>query len=383
MAAPPAPSWRPPPVVLKVTAWAGCLLVVGAAGWLVLHVLSLLTLVLFPLIVTTFLTRVLAPPSQWLRRRGWRPAPAAAASVVGFLLLIGAAGAAVAPAMISEFRGLGDAISQGTVDVEDWLVEDSGFDITRKDIADAKDDARDRAGRLLRNNEDQILSSARLVLTALAGLALSLLLTFFALKDGPETLEAAHRRVPEHRRREVGVVAEAAWSGLGGYLRGAALLGVVEALIIGGTLAILGDGLVLPVMLLTFLAAFVPLVGAVGAGIVAVLVALASGGLADAVIVGVVALLVQQFDNDLLAPWIYGKALELHPVVILLAITTGTAAFGVVGTFLAVPLTAVVLTSVKALREERAASDSDDDGGEAAAVGPGDAAPPGPAPEGA
>ncbi len=350
MAAPPT-SWRPPPLVLKVSAWAACLLVIGAASWLVLHVLSLLSLVLFPLVVTTFLTRILAPPSQWLRARGWRPAPAAAAAVLGFLLLLGGSGAAIAPATISEFRGLGDALSDGLTDVEDWLVEDSGLDITREDIRTAKDDARDRAGRILRDNEDQLLSSARLVLTGLAGLALALLLTFFALKDGPAAVERVHGKVPEHRRPEVEVVARAAWTGLGGYLRGAALLGLLEALIIGGTLAILGDDLVLPVMLLTFLAAFVPLLGATAAGIVAVLVALASGGLADAVIVGVVAVLVQQFDSDVLAPWIYGKALEMHPVVILLAITTGTAAFGVVGTFLAVPLTAVVLTSIRDLRE--------------------------------
>ena len=101
--------------------------------------------------------------------------------------------------------------------------------------------------------------------------------------------------------------------------------------------------------------------GAVAAGVIAVLVTLAAGGVVPALIVGVVALLVQQLDNDLLAPWIYGKSLELHPVVVLLAIATGTALFGFAGTVLAVPVTATVLTSIAALRDD--GGGAPDDGG--------------------
>lgn len=353
MATPAPPSWRPSPLVLKATAYAGCALVLATAAWLVVQIIGALALVVFPLVVTAFLTRILAVPSQWLRRRGWRPAPAAVASIFGFLLLIALLGVSIAEPMISEFRDLGDALADGLTEVEDWVVDDSGLDITRTDVKDAKDDIGDRVDQALRDSSEQIFSGARLALTGLAGLILSLILTFFALKDGPDAVERVHRGLPEARRRDVEIVARASWDSLGGYLRGASLLGVVEALIIGGAMALLGTGLVLPVMLLTFAAAFVPLVGATVAGAVAVLVTLATGGVTQALIVGVVAVLVQQFDNDLLAPWIYGKALALHPVTILLAITTGTAAFGFVGTVLAVPLTAVVTTSFKALREAR------------------------------
>ena len=115
-------------------------------------------------------------------------------------------------------------------------------------------------------------------------------------------------------------------------------------------MALTGAHLALPVALLTFAAAFVPLVGATVAGVIAVLVTLASAGLSAALVVGLVALLVQQFDNELLAPWIYGKALSLHPVIILLSITAGTALFGVVGTLLAVPVTAIAMDAVSILR---------------------------------
>jgi predicted PurR-regulated permease PerM len=92
--------------------------------------------------------------------------------------------------------------------------------------------------------------------------------------------------------------------------------------------------------------AFIPFAGAIVAGALAVLVTLATSGTGGALIILVVAVLVQQFDNELLAPWIYGKALDMHPVAVLLAITAGGALFGLAGAFLAVPVTALVVNVV-------------------------------------
>src|SRR3546814_3868656 len=92
------------------------------------------------------------------------------------------------------------------------------------------------------------------------------------------------------------------------------LLGLVEGAAIGITLALVGAELAWPVALLTFVAAFVPIVGAVLAGVVAILVALATAELGGAIVVAIVALVVQQLDNDLLAPVVYGRALQMHPV---------------------------------------------------------------------
>jgi predicted PurR-regulated permease PerM len=115
-------------------------------------------------------------------------------------------------------------------------------------------------------------------------------------------------------------------------------------------------------MLLTFIAAFVPFVGAVFAGVIAALVALATASPTAALIVAVVALLVQQFDNDLIAPLVYGRAVKLHPLVVLLSITAGGALFGFPGTFLAVPVTAVamaMLRETRAVRQELAGAAAD------------------------
>lgn len=354
--------WRPHPLVLRVTAYAGCLVIVGAATWLVLIVLGQLALVLFPIGVAAFLTRILIAPNDWLRRRGWRPAPAAATTLLGFLVIIGGFVAVIAPPMVDEFANLGPTLEEGMGEIEDWLVEDTSLDITQDDIDEAKDDIAARARTFVEDSQSEIAAGARLALSGLAGLVLSLVLTFFALKDGSTCQRWALSLLPRRRHHQATTAARAAWGSLGGYIRGAALLGLVEAIAIGATVALVGGSLVLPVMVLTFAAAFVPLVGATVAGIIAVLVTLASAGLAEAAIVAVVAVLVQQFDNDLLAPWIYGKALSLHPVVILLSITTGTALFGFVGTVTAVPLTAIVLSAVSAVRaadrsDEEAAPD--------------------------
>src|SRR3546814_935330 len=130
------------------------------------------------------------------------------------------------------------------------------------------------------------------------------------------------------------------------------LLGLVEGAAIGITLALVGAELAWPVALLTFVAAFVPIAGAVLAGVVAILVALATAELGAAIVVAIVALVVQQRDNDLLAPVVYGRALQMHPLIILFAVVSGGALFGMAGTVLAVPVTAVALNVVAEARRE-------------------------------
>lgn len=348
----PRPPWYPHPTVLRATAYAACFVVAGVATWMVLQVLGRLALVLFPLAVALFATRALSIPAGWLRRRGWRPAPAAAATMVAALLVVAAVIGLIAPPMVEEFSNLGPTLDEGIGEVEDWLVEDSPWDLTRQEVEDAEDDIVQRGRDALESSEEQVTKGARTAVSGLAGLLLALILTFFALKDGPRFVQWVDGRLPAHRRDDVHAVAQASWAAIGGYLRGAALLGLVEAVVIGAAMWIMGAGLVIPVMILTFAAAFVPIVGATVAGVIAVLVTLAAGGLVPALVVGVVAILVQQLDNDLLAPWIYGKSLELHPAVILLAIAAGTALFGFAGTVLAVPVTATVISSIGALRGE-------------------------------
>lgn len=359
------PDWAPHPLLVRAAATAACIVVIGAATWMVVAVLDLLALVLFPLVITLFVSRILAPPAAWMRERGLSPGAAAGATLGGALLLLAGMVALIAPPLVEEFRDLGPTLDEGISEIEDWLVEESSFDVSRADVEDAKEAATEKARDALENSQDQVARGARLTVAGAAGLILALVLSLFVLKDGERFVTWVDGHVPPRRRPEVRVAARASWRALGGYLRGAAILGVVEAVVIGAAMALTGTGLVIPVMLLTFAAAFVPIVGAIVAGVIAVLVTLAAGGLVPALIVAVVVIVVQQLDSDLLAPWIYGKALELHPVAVLLAITTGTALFGFAGTVLAVPATAAAVTSVLAVR---ALSDPDEDDPTAAAA---------------
>lgn len=341
------------PTIAKLAAYCWRLLVIGAAVVATLWLLGKLRVVLFPIVLALFLTRVLVSPAMWLRRRGWHPLLATWTVLVGFLAALALTGVLIVPALVDEFRSLGPTLEDAVDDVSRWLVEDSPFDLTEKDVDDARERIADRFRSSVRASDGAVVKGAVLVVEGLAGVLLAFVLTVFALKDGPRFQRWVISLTPGPRREEVRAMAAAAWDALGGYLRSAALLGLIEAVIIGLAVQLAGGDLVIPVMVVTFLAAFVPLVGAVVAGAIAVLVTLATGGIGGALAVLIVAVVVQQLDNDLLAPFIYGHGLQLHPAIILLAIATGSALFGFAGTFLAVPVTAVVISSVSARRRLR------------------------------
>jgi predicted PurR-regulated permease PerM len=338
------------PVVDRLAAYSWRLLViaaaVGGAGW----VAGQIWVAFVPLVVALFLSRILAAPTGWLRSRGLPAAVAAALAVVGFLLLLGGVSAGIGMAVANEFDDLGPTVSQAVDDLERWVVEDSPFDVDRADIDRFRKEAGQRIGDSLRASSGALAEGATVAAEVVLGLVLGLIVTFFALKDGDHFLAWAKRQFPEARRDLVARLAARSWRTLGGYLRGAALLGLVEGAAIAIALTLVGAELVIPMALVTFLAAFVPVVGAIVAGVLAVLVALATAGGAGAAIVAVVALVIQQIDNDVLAPVVYGKALELHPVVVLLAILAGGSAFGIVGSFLAVPVVAVAVNAAAEAR---------------------------------
>lgn len=335
----------------RLAAYSWRLLVIAGAAGGALWIMGQIWVAFVPLVVALFLARILAGPTGWLRGKGFPAGLAAAAALVGFLVLLGGIGTGIGVAMSNSFDDLGPTVSKAVDDVERWLVEDSPFEIDQAELDRFRREAGQRIGDSVRASGGALAEGAAVAAEVILGLILGLIVTFFALKDSDHFLDWARRRFPEERRELVARLAARSWRTLGGYLRGAALLGFVEGIAIGVSLALVGAELALPMALVTFLAAFVPVVGAIVAGVLAVLVALATAGGAAALVVAVVALVVQQLDNDVLAPLVYGRALELHPVVVLLAILAGGSAFGLIGSFLAVPVVAV---AVNAAAEARA-----------------------------
>jgi predicted PurR-regulated permease PerM len=331
------------PIVERLAAYSWRLIVIGIVLLASLWLVQRLSPVLIPVVIALFLTRFLAPVSNWLRARRWRPGLAALATMLAFFVLVAGAAAVIVPSVVDDADSLGPTLTEALDDMEDWLVEDSPFDVSRESVDRLRANAGQRLVDLFRSYDGAVVDGATLLAEAVAGLFIALLVTFFMLRDGDRAMAWTYERAGPGRDERIRRGAEAAWWTLGGYLRGAAILGLLESIVIGFTLFVAGGRLVGPVALLTFFAAFVPIVGAIAAGVVAVLVGLVTGGLGTGIVVGIVALVMQQLDNDLLAPIVYGRALRLHPVVVLLSVVAGGALFGIAGTILAVPVVAVAV----------------------------------------
>lgn len=213
-----------------------------------------------------------------------------------------------------------------------------------------EDRLREQLGRNAGTIVSGVVAGASAAVEGLAALFLTLTLLFFFVKDGERLSRAAISAFPRSVHDKVSGAASAVWQTLTGYVRGVAVIGVVNSVAIGLALLLLGVPLVGPLMLITFLGAFFPLIGAVVSGALAVLVALVAGGPIDALILAAVVLAVQQLEGDLVAPLVFSKAVDLHPVAVLLSITAGALLAGVVGAFLAVPFTASVAAGTKVLR---------------------------------
>lgn len=333
----------------RAAAYAWRLIVIGVVVLAALWVLRELRVVAFPVVVALFVARALSPVAGFLERHRWRRGLAAMASMVLFFAVIGGLLTLATRAFADELRTIRPTISEGFDDLEDWLVEDSPWDVSRSDIDDVRRRSGERFDSLVASSDGSLTSGAVVAGEVVTGAFLAVVLTFFMIRDGRRLADWVSSKAGTRRRQRIDRAMSAAWSTLAGYLRGAAALGVVESIAIGIALLASGASLVAPVMIITFLAAFIPIVGAIGAGLVAVLVALVTGGIGSAVVVALVAVVVQQFDNELLAPLIYSRALNLHPVVILVSVVAGGALFGLAGTVLAVPAVAVATSSGRAL----------------------------------
>jgi predicted PurR-regulated permease PerM len=333
--------------------WTWRLLLLAAGAVLLVRALADLRLVVVPVIVALFLTTLLLPPTQWLRERGVPSAIAAAATlltglgvVVGVFVLIG-------PEVASEFDDLGRQVRAGAEQLIDWIGEGP--------LALARDDIQQALQTLLEQGQASagtigggLVSGAILLLELAAGLLVALVLTFFFLKDGRRMWEWFLGLFDSPaNRRDAHELGDRVWVTMTSYVRGLVVVALFDAVFIGIALWIIGVPLVLPLAVLTFFGAFIPIVGAVAAGAAAALVALVTGGLQDAVLVVAATVVIQQIESEALYPVVVGRALQLHPVPILLAVTAGGVLYGIGGAALAAPLLATVVTAASFARERK------------------------------
>ena len=345
------------PSLLAVAAgYSWRILIVLLLAWVVVQVLIKLRLVVLPVIAALFVTALLGPLAQKLKAKGWPPVLATWTVMLGTILIFAGVVGAVAPSVGDELDDVGSSAKEGFEDVIDYLAE-SPLKLSEADV----DRYLDQAVEEVSANRDKItagvLSGAAKAVELITEFFLTLVLIFFFVKDGPQMFSWFEAQFPRRNRRHVRAIGERAWAAIGGYLRGTAIIALVDAILIGLTLLFVGVPLVIPLAVLTFFGAFFPLIGAVAAGVVAALVALVTSGPFDALIVVGAILVIQQIEGDVLQPIVMGKSVRLHPVVILLALTAGGVTAGLVGAFIAVPVAAVAASIgnyiKKVNREER------------------------------
>jgi predicted PurR-regulated permease PerM len=316
-------------------AWAvvGVLLVLLALA----KVVAAVSLVVTAFVLALFPAAVLAPAATWLKARG---VPAALAAL---LLVVGLVGSVVAmvrllvPRFAAELPDLADTASQGLQTLRQWL-EDSALPVDLRQVEDAARRAVEQvaSGDLVGRG----LDAAMVVVDVVTGTVLALVVLFFVLKDGERLWVGVADLLPERARAHADAVARRVWWTLGAYLRGQLLVALFDAVFIGLGLWLLGVPLPLSLAVLVLIGALFPIVGAFVSGLLAVLVALAANGLTTALLVLLLIVAVQQVEGNLLQPIILSKVIALHPLLIILSITAGALALGVLGAFLAVPLTA-------------------------------------------
>jgi putative heme transporter len=333
-----------PPALRRLAAWSWRLLVILTAAGLVLYLLILLKVIVVPVIVALFLATLLVPMVSWLERRGWRHLPAVVAVFIGTVLLLAAIVAGFIPLIGNELDDLRQRADEGVEEVQRFIAS-RPFGLTEEEINRYLEQARERFTENSTGLTRSAVAGVTLVGEVITGLILALFLTFFFVKDSQRFTRWILDFVGPARAGHLREVGRRSATAVSGYLRGQASVGAVDAVFIGIGLAILGVPLVVPLAFLTFVAAFLPLVGAVVAGALAALVALVTKGLTTALIVVGITLLVQQLEGHLLAPLLLGRAVALHPVVIILALAAGSILGGIIGAFLAVPI-AAVLTAV-------------------------------------
>ena len=349
------PEGRPllPTWLRRVVAYGLALLVGVAVCWVAGALLLHLWLVSATLAVAVLVAALLWPFVGRLRRLGVLPAVAA---LVPLLLLVSALagfGLLVWIRVNGQVGALAPSLTEGIDSIRAWLTQ-GPLHLDGSQV----DELRDQAVGFVYDALPSPVAGARTALNALAMAALAVFTVFFLLKDGPAMWRWFLERAPQRHRDRLDGAGGVAWHTLQNYVMGVAAVALVDAALIGTALFLLDVPLWLSLTLLTFVGAFVPILGATVSGVVAVLVTLVTNGATDAAVVLAAVLAVQQVEGNLLQPLVMGRALHLHPVVVLVSVTCGTLLLGVPGAVLAVPLVAVCYQVAEHLRTAPASAAS-------------------------
>jgi putative heme transporter len=316
------------------------MLVLVVVAWVIVHALLAVKVAVLAVLVALILAAAVRPPVAWLERRGWGSTLAAATVFTALLMVLGGVVTIVVFGIRGGWQDLEVAATSGWQQLQDLV---HGGPLPLPVDPDALNAALAQVGTYLTSaagwgNAVTGLSVASEVIT---GTVLMVIVLFFFLKDGPRLWTFVLRWFRGETRAKLAESGDRTVGILGGYTRGVALIATIDAVFIGAGLFFVGVPLVIPLTVIVFVTAFVPIVGALIAGALAALVALVSKGLVAALAVIGIVFVVNHLEGYFLQPVVMGRTLSLHGLVILLALSAGSILGGVAGAVLAVPLTAV------------------------------------------
>jgi predicted PurR-regulated permease PerM len=318
------------------------LLVGGALVWLLRQV----SFLIIPVMVAALLAGLLSPVTSLLRRRGLPGGLAVAATVLGFIGLIAGSLALVGRQLLIGFGELWSQALEGVKQVQDWLSA-GPLHLTAAQIDQYVKEATDA----LQNNSSSILSGALSFGNTAghfaAGMLLALFILIFFLLEGDRIWAFLVRLLPRKARAAAFGAGRKGWSSMVSYARIQMFVAMVDAVGIGVGAAIIGVPLALPLGVLVFIGSFIPVVGALVTGVIAVLLALVANGPVNALIMLGIVLLVQQLESHILQPLVMGKAVALHPVAVILSVAAGSYLAGIPGALFSVPILAVSNSAIR------------------------------------
>ncbi|MDE3723202.1 AI-2E family transporter [Nocardiopsis sp. N85] len=342
------------------------MLLIGVVAGLLIYALVYLSVVTLPVILAVFITALLMPLANWLRRKGLGRGSSTTISIFVALIVFGGVLTMIIMPAAQGSEALVESITDGIEELQNLQLP-FGLSAEVFDFDDALADATRQITALIEENSSQLISGAwtagAAVLSILIGIVLIIALTVYFVHSGDLLTEWLLTLLPWRSRPGLKHAGHVAYKVMGNYVRGVAAVGAIDAIGIGIALVLILDlNLAIPLIVLTFVGAFLPIIGAFLSGLIAVLVTFVT---VDEwywalVVLGAV-ILVQQLESNVFAPLIYGQALELPSPIVLIAISIGAVVGGIPGMFLATPVAAVLAAL---LRDRPPAPPEENAGGE-------------------
>lgn len=333
----------PYPVRLSAAwTWRGLVLAAGIAG--ALWLMGMFKTIVVPILVAALLTVILRPVSLFLSRKLRFPnVLAAAVTVLGLIAVVTGLLVVAGREIITGVGELWEKAQAGFEELLRWLA-DGPLQVSSSDL----DNYLEQVTDTLSNNSGSIVSGAMSATVTLghvlAGSLIALFCLFFFVLEGDRIWRWCVRVFPKTSQQRLHEAGLRGWITLGGYARMQIIVAAVDGIGIGLGAALLGVPLAIPLGIIVFVGSFIPIVGAVLTGAIAVLVALVDQGPVIALIMFAIVLGVQQVESHVLQPFLMGRAVSLHPVAVLLVVSAGTLAAGIIGALFAVPLAALLNT---------------------------------------